>query len=444
MAITTIEAPQEFCAVGQKIIIVAESTNVAEPNFRYHIRIGTDSGDTLEMNVPPNPNNKMIIDLSGVFKQWLKIEPYPLNNPSKRYFTDTTQLTVNNDSAYDVLKKVSILEIYEAYDVDGVFTVDEESRTDVFEDLSMTIFLGSYKIKDGYRPDPNLIYSFTSTTSRLLGGRKWYTHKPINFPIGTSTFNEQIIYIPVRRSELDYGCLSFILQYESDWHLQTTENPYIRMTLYDSSGAPSVQQVQVTGYEQSLLSSHIQAYPANLNAHGELLRPADFPNWRWYDVAMYDSTNTTRKSAIYRFYPVDDDCRHDNVRLAWWHPEYGGWDFFNFSKKNEESLEVDRKRVKKVVGTYAASTFSFQPFDRELAEGMVSQVDYINITTDWLSEGEFELLGSLIASRSVYIVKDDGSLIPVLVEESSYTKRTIREAKQYNYSMKLRYSQQFM
>jgi hypothetical protein len=75
---------------------------------------------------------------------------------------------------------------------------------------------------------------------------------------------------------------------------------------------------------------------------------------------------------------------------------------------------------------------------------MVNRVDYINITSGWLQEGEFELLKSLIASQSVYIVGDDGTLTPVLVEEPSYTARKIREAKQYNYSMRLRYSQQFM
>jgi hypothetical protein len=444
MAITIEEAPQEFCAVGQKIIIVASSTNVNEDGFRYHIDVGSDSGDNIQLNIPPNPNNKLVVDLSSLFKKWLKIEPAPGNNPTLSYLSCDSQLLVTNDSVYDVLKKITVLELYEAYIVDGVFTIDEETRTDVFEDLSMTIFKGSYKVIDGYRPDPNLRYSFTGTTSKLLGGRTPNTHIPLNYPIGSATTSNQIIWIPVRRSELDFGCLSFILQYESDWHLQTTENPYIRMVIYNSSGAPTTQSVQVNGYEQSLISAHAQVYPANLNAHGELLRPSDFPNWRWYDIALYDSTNTTRKSCIYRFYPIEDDCRFDNVRLAWWHPEIGGFDFFNFSKKNEESIEVDRKRVKKVVGTYNASIFSFNTYDRELAEGMVNRVDYINITTDWIQEGEFELLKSLIASQAVWIIKDDGSTIPVLVEENSYTARKIREAKQYNYSMKLRFSQQFM
>ena len=437
MAITIIDQPTTFAKVGQKLIVASTSTNVAEPNFRYVVAVKDELDNTLvsELLIPPNPSNRLMVELSNILKDYVKIEPYNPNS-ERSYISAQSNVSVETE-LLNCIKHFTI-EVSEGYDVDGVFTIDTESAVDTTE---IVVINASYKVKDGYKPDPNLIYSFTSTTSRLLGGRKWYTHKPINFPIGTSIFNEQIIYIPVRKSELDWGTISLIAQDSGQTALTTTNDPVLRMTIYDSSGAPSSTTY---GAWVNLDIGFIGVYPANLNAHGELLRPADFPNWRWYDIAMYDSTNTTRKSAIYRFYPVEDDCRHDNVRLAWWHPEYGGWDFFNFSKKNEESLEVDRKRVKKVVGTYAASTFSFQPFDRELAEGMVSQVDYINITTDWLSEGEFELLGSLIASRSVYIVKDDGALIPVLVEESSYTKRTIREAKQYNYSMKLRYSQQFM
>ena len=39
MAITITDQPTSFAKVGQKLMIVATSTNVAQPNFRYVVRI---------------------------------------------------------------------------------------------------------------------------------------------------------------------------------------------------------------------------------------------------------------------------------------------------------------------------------------------------------------------------------------------------------------------
>ena len=436
MAITITDQPTGFAKVGQKLMIVATSTNVAQPNFRYVVNINNEIGDVIfdDILIPPNPQNRLMIDLSPIVSKFIKIEPY--NPTSSRNYVVADYVSIETELT-NCIKHFTV-DIKEGYDVGGVFTVDDASEVSTGE---IVLIKASYKVQSGYKPDPNSVYSFVGNTSLLLGGRKPTTHYPINYPIGAATSSNQIVWIPVRRSELDYGSLAAVVQSTGDSVLTTTNDPVLRMTIYNSSGAPSSATYNAF---VSLDINFIGVYPASLNTHGELLRPADFPNWRWYDIAMYDSTNTTRKSAVYRFYPVEDDCRFENVRLAWWNMEIGGFDFFNFDKKNEESIEVERKRVKKVVGTYADTSFSFNTFDRELAEGMVNRVDYINITSGWLQEGEFEFLKSLIASQLVYIVNDDGTLTPVLVEENNYTARKIREAKQYNYSMRLRYSQQFM
>lgn len=440
MAITITDQPTSFAKVGQKLMIVATSTNVAQPNFRYVVSVFNHFTSEIINNilVPPNPNNRLMFDLAHIVQNWVKLSPYSSYN-TINHISGTDLLTLCEG---DVLSTKITVTIKEGYDVVGVFTIDDESAVD---GDNTAIINASYKVQSGYKPDPNDVYSFVGNTSLLLGGRKPTTHYPINYPIGAATANNQIVWIPVRKSELDWGTIGVISQgsiYEQ--LLTTTNDAVVRMTIYESTGTPSSTSAPILYIDKSSQICFMGVYPANLNLHGELLRPADFPNWRWYDIAMYDSTNTTRKSAIYRFYPVEDDCRFENVRLAWWNMEIGGFDFFNFDKKNEESIEVERKRVKKVVGTYAATSFSFNTFDRELAEGMVSRVDYINITSGWLQEGEFEFLKSLIASQLVYIVNDDGTLTPVLVEENNYTARKIREAKQYNYSMRLRYSQQFM
>jgi len=433
MAITITDQPTNFAKVGQKLMIVATSTNVAQPNFRYVVRVtNIGTSEVLpDVIVPPNPNNVLMFDLAQVVKSQIPIlvyngdsfEPYFLQN--HLFITTGMHNCIGNFG----------INLYEGYDIGGVFTIDEESETAL---ENKYIINAAYTVADGYKPDPNEVYSITGVTSLLMGSRKPNTNYPNN--LAGATPSSQRVFIPVRKSELDWGCLNTINQSESEEVLITENMPSIRMTLFESDGTPNTVFYNSGSDAIDMFSYNV--YPANLNAHGELLRPADFPNWRYYDIAMYDSTNTTRKSALYTFYPVDDDCTFDNVRLAWWDDVVGGFDFFNFQRKNEITMEVERKRVKPVVGTYDAATFSFNTFDAEIKEGMIDAVDYLEVTSGWIQEGEFELLKHLVKSKLVYIVNDNGTLTPVVMETNSFLVNKERNAKLKSVSFRLRIAQQ--
>jgi hypothetical protein len=432
MAITITDQPTNFAKVGQKLMVVATSTNVAQPNFRYVVRVtNVVLSETSEMIVPPNPQNRLMFDLAQIVKQWC----YPKEGVSSYefIFPDSNPVVTQG---LKLLPKIDV-EVLEGYDVAAVFTVDEGSAVSLSTKMIMT---ASYKIIDGYKPDPNSVYSLTGNTSLLMGSRNPNTNYPSN--LAGATPSSQRVFIPVRKSELDWGSLSFILQHTDDSFLTTVENPVLRMTLYESDGTPNIATQTLTGTSGLAQVAFIGVYPKILNDYSELLRPADFPNWRWYDIALYDSTNTTRKSAQYTFYPVDDDCTFDNVRLAWWDDVVGGFDFFNFQRKNEITMEVERKRIKPVIGTYDAATFSFNTFDAEIKEGMIDAVDYIEVTSGWIQEGEFELLKHLVKSEMVYICQDSGQLVPVVMETNSFTVNKERNAKLKSVSFRLRIAQQ--
>jgi hypothetical protein len=431
MAITITDQPTNFAKVGQKLMIVATSTNVAQPNFRYVVRVtNTTTSEVLpDVIVPPNPQNRLMFDLSKVIESNVLLKVY--NETSLDNYISNLNMVTSTDWL-NCIMQLSV-KIYEAYDVAGVFTINVGSEQIL--DFSHAIN-ASYTIADGYKPNPNLAYSYTSTTSRLMGSRKPNTNYPSTLGITPNSGN---VFIPVRKSELDWGTIAMIAQQTGETVLSTTNDARLRMTLYENNGSPNI--VNYSAFI-NLDINFLGVYPANLNAHGELIRPADYPNWRWYDIAMYDNTNTTRKSALYVFYPVDDDCKFDNVRLAWWDDVVGGFDFFNFQRKNEITMEVERKRVKPVVGTYDAATFSFNTFDGEIKEGMIDAVDYLEVTSGWIQEGEFELLKHLVKSKLVYIVNDDGTLTPVVLETNSFLVNKERAAKLKSVSFRLRIAQQ--
>ena len=130
------------------------------------------------------------------------------------------------------------------------------------------------------------------------------------------------------------------------------------------------------------------------------------------------------------------------LEVQWDGDVVGGFDFFNFQRKNEITMEVERKRVKPVVGTYDAATFSFNTFDAEIKEGMIDAVDYLEVTSGWIQEGEFELLQHLVKSKLVYIVNDDATLTPVVMETNSFLVNKERNAKLKSVSFRLRIAQQ--
>jgi hypothetical protein len=148
----------------------------------------------------------------------------------------------------------------------------------------------------------------------------------------------------------------------------------------------------------------------------------------------------TPASRVYCFYLVDDDCRFDNVRLGWTNT-CGGVDYFNFTKKSELSYNYDRKQYQKVVGTYNTSTFHFNTYDRGITDRYVNTTKGLQINSDWVSVGEFNLLQTLCRSNDVYIINDDATLTPVIVDTQNFVIKDERYSKLYNVTLNLKYSQ---
>jgi len=129
----------------------------------------------------------------------------------------------------------------------------------------------------------------------------------------------------------------------------------------------------------------------------------------------------------YLFYPVEDDCLLGTygIRLAWIN-SMGGWDYFWFSKLFVEKYEIERKRFRKVLGTYGDATFDYAQYDRGLTEVEVMTDELLTISTDWLEDGEFSFLGNLIRSRHVYIIETSGEdigvsyITPVVIERNDW------------------------
>ena len=408
MAITIDDQPYQYTPVGQRLMLVASSDNVANAGFRFVFDFGS-----FQVNVQPNASSKGMLDLAPIFRESLEHES-----------NAASETNINEER-----KSVAVISctIKEGWLVDGVFTVSGSGMADIDD---VYAFLAEYQVSDGYKPDPNTRYALNGTDKYLLSERTKDTHKWIEAP--ARGLSNEWVYIPTRLS--DYGQLYSI---SNNGLLADNNATDLFVSTYDNNG----DLIEATNY--MLLTtdnsvSRLGVYPDNLIADG-----ADFTNVKYYTIQAGESISPpiyTAASRVYCFYIVPNDCRFDNVRLGWTNT-CGGVDYFNFTKKSELSFNYDRKQYQKVVGDYNSESFGFNTYDRGITDRYVNTTKGLQINSDWVSVGEFNLLQTLCRSNDVFIINDDRTTTPVLVDTQNFVIKDERYSKLYNVTLNLKYSQ---
>jgi len=408
MAITIDDQPYEYTPIGQRLMIVASSTNVANAGFRFVFDFGS-----FQVNVQPNAANKGVLDLAPIFREQLQ--------------HDASLLTTSADTENSSVAFISCT-IKEGWLVDGVFTVSGSGMADIDD---VYAFLAEYQVSDGYKPDPNVRYGMDGVTKYLMSERTTDTHKWSEAP--ARGLSNDWVYIPTRLSDwgVMYAPSSSALLVDNDFDIAV-------FTSYDDTDTIIDTQF-LTMESNSAIVNVIGGYYANINSWGGL----DLTGAKYYTIQLGKETAFpiyTPSSRVYCFYLVADDCRFDNVRLGWTNT-CGGTDYFNFTKKSELSFNYDRKQYQKVVGSYNASSFTFNTYDRGITDRYVTTTKGLQINSDWVSVGEFNLLQTLCRSNDVYIINDDGTQTPVLVDTQNFVIKDERYSKLYNVTLNLKYSQ---
>lgn len=425
MAITINDQPYNWAVRGQKLMIIATSTETAQIGFRYGVEVVIE-GKTYNFYIPAAPDNKLYFDLNPLVDDMRNVL-----GPNEHYQTDDT---VDDDSKLNLSFTLS-----EWWIVAGVLTQAEGSEVAGTEKI---VINGYYQVIDGYKPNVQtgsnkVKYSLTSTSSLPMSDR--FEGMVNNLLASTWGFGPtaNAVWIPV--FETDYGLLSIP---GNDSYLTNNTVDTYKITIYSSAGAPTTATLNLNGYD----IEGLPVYPANLNDYTVLaVKPSLFPNWRCYTVTVYNGA--TQKSEPYIFYNAgvygQRDCKYYNMRLAWVNSR-GGWDYFNFIKKSETTDEIDRKKFRKVL--FNGTTTVFNATDRGLQErrNLVQQV--ITITSDYISEGEFKFLRSLLVSNQVeWLTEDAGKPIniPVNLDDTSYVEKNTRDGKLYNVTLKMRIANEY-
>jgi hypothetical protein len=391
------------------------------------------AGKQIRYIVSPNPNDYLVFNIVSSVTQFMRNISGNLDQAdadgSVHSMTRGDQINISEAQAIvgnAGFQDLSVT-IWEAWNVDGVFTIEDASETTL--SLYLYNFL-DFTTRDGYKPSLLArIGHEDGDQSRLMSDRLPSTYY-WQYAASVGLNLDNTIYIPVRES--DWGVWD-IRQSVGGESVVADQAQKIFLSILPNSGPP-VQQVYDLANEEAF--SHIPVYPANLNAStlADIIKPQDYPNWKaiYFQIINNDGDIV---SMTYVMFNVDRQqtgiCNcHDYtpIRLAWV-GRRGGWEYHNFNMLSEQEYATEQKVSKRIVGNYGDVTegvdFTFNTFD-ESERVVYKKIDkFITCSTDKLQQGEWEFLKGLILSKQVHWVHDDGTHTPVIVQDSNIRVRNI-------------------
>jgi len=424
MAITIHQQPYIFTALKQKLIVVATSTNIRQPGFRYVITVSNGTTTNI-FYVQPNLSGALVFDLNPVVSQAMDLGVDSTDAVPSLFASTTVQ---DAATSRNILGISTIIQ--EGYEVLGLFEVQ---ATEYPLDGSALIN-AAFQISDGFNPDPADYFALDSAGSYIMSDLVRSTYAMDDM---LSQYSLVANTIGITGFSDDYGVLSI----PADDGSVLTGNAIddIQILQFDEAGALLQTDVLNCVIAAGTIN-HLPLLPANIDDVFGL--DAD---WHHYLLNFRNAggTATARSIAVFK---ADDECRFDKIRLGWTNSR-GGWDYFNFTKRSEESYSVERKRYRKVVGNYgtadAGEAFGFNTYDRGLTERSPFVEKMMRIRTDFLTEGQFEYLKNLIYSESVYIINPDGSATPVLIDSNNYTAVKSRSSRKTDLELMLKFSNDY-
>ena len=425
MAITIHQQPYKYTALKQKLIVVATSSNIGQPGFRYVVEVTVNGGSPNLFYVQPNINGALVFDLNPVVSSQMDLRVNSTDAVPSLFASETVQTDNNKRNIMGV-----VTTIYEGYEVLGAFEV----QTTPYSLDGSSLINASFQISDGFNPNPSTHFALSSGTSYIMSDlvRSTYAMDDMlsKYSLGANT-------IGITGFADDWGVLT--IPADNGDNLTGNAINSVQIIQFNAAGAPiqtdTLSCVILEGY-----INHLPLLPANINEIFGLQA-----TWNHYIINFRKSGGAAAARSI-AIFKADEECRFDKVRLAWTNSR-GGWDYFNFTKRSEDSYSIERKRYRKVIGNYATADetteFNFNTYDRGLTERSPFVEKMMRIRTDYLTEGQFEYLKNLIYSESVYMIGADGSATAVVIESNNYVAIKTRSFAKTDLELTLKFSNDY-
>jgi hypothetical protein len=417
------------------------SSEFANSGFKYVVVVtDTSTSQSYKFYISPNAVGSGVFNCKTIFNQ---LVPTSLVIPgSNDILIEISEPLLSDEMMVNHID----VKVYEGYDVAGVFT--EDTSVEINHRLMVVYGKGKSNFLVMGSNDTKPL-ALSECFDNTIGFNAETIASRINIPL---TLQQEVInWQRISRSNVTgaedsaYKILSWI----ADSININTNYPYYSITQFDYVLYDDEYNV-ITSFDLPFAIGayslyHIPVGLRNLVAGGYISQDdADLVSF-WTVVGTDGSSEITAK---YGFY-IDEDCKHNPVHVYWLNQK-GGWDSYSFIKKNERSIEVEKKRYKQYLGDYngatASTPFETRNYSRSLTEREPIVKTFINLTSDWVTESEFKFMKDLFQSKSVWMVDDnvDGyTILPVVVEDNNFLMRRERNSRKYNQQLRLQLANEY-
>jgi len=180
-------------------------------------------------------------------------------------------------------------------------------------------------------------------------------------------------------------------------------------------------------------SGQIQSYPIGGAESG-------FPlsgSFSYYTIqAQSGSTNLGTPIK----YEVVCNQKYPNVRIKWKN-RFGQFDYMNFNMVSRQAFETERKSYQPQLGSWEASSFSYNNFDSATLAYIVDSKQTLSVNSYWLSEDYNEILKQLLVSDEIYWINGDteDGIIPLTITTQNIQFKTgvVDKLIQYGFDFQL-------
>tara|TARA_R100001082_G_C4362666_1_gene160159 strand:- start:216 stop:1676 length:1461 start_codon:yes stop_codon:yes gene_type:complete len=218
---------------------------------------------------------------------------------------------------------------------------------------------------------------------------------------------------------------------------------YVRNNETNGGAIPSTSGGEVTKNSERLL--YYGCGTANLEAqtvtNDSNAKPSNNSGWTYYTVRGTNTdsspSGTDFMTTTYYFIKENKSCKGFKVRRLAWRNSFGCYDYFNFTKKSTQTVEVEQNNYQTLLGNFSSNMYSYDNFGRGKRTRQTTAMVKETLNTDWIAEEEAQLLETLIMSTNVQIVEnaDTDYTVPVLITDKSIVRKT-----QANDGVKIQYT----
>ena len=437
------DAFKGMCYSNNDVAFTMTSTEFANAGFKYVIEVADPlTGNEYKFYISPNAVGSGVFNAKTIFNQLVTTDvTIPGSDDVLLQISDALLMNDN-------LVRQFRVRLFEGYDVAGVFTEDE-SVTVVYDLMcvygkgkSNFLVMGS---------NETLPIALSQCYDNTIGFNAETVATRINLP---SSLQSQVInWQRISRSNVlgaqdsAYKILSWIAD---DTTFINTNYPFntianFRYVFWNDA------YTQITTFDipMQFLDGALLHIPAGLKnlVEGSYITQGQANDTQFWTIVGVDASDV-EVTAKYGFY-IDEDCKYNPVHVYWLN-QLGGWDSYSFIKKNERSIDVEKKRYKTYLGNYntadVTTPFDTKNYSRSLNEREPITKTFINLTSDWITESEYKWMKDLFYSKSVWMVDDnvDGyNILPVVVEDTNYLMKRERNSKKYNQTLRLQLANEY-